>query len=462
MLTTYTDLDKCSNDEAKRISFVQQAINAFKESEEYKIADKAMKYYNGLNPEIAAVEKIVYDMKGIAHQDLVTPNNKIRNGYFPLIIDEAVSHLLANGISFSTPSKKDKLGADFDDVTKRIYREALICRCSYGYFNGERTIKLPYLNTRQVIDDYTGDLRAAVFFSQIEDNKPLVVTLYENDGFTEYVQEDGKAMTVRQEKRPYSYNVMYNNAEGEYFQWSDQQKSYLPIVPMYSPRKQSMIVGSLEILVALDLMASQLVNNVSQSELIYWVLKNYGGMDDIADANFIVNLLKTHIIHVDEGGSAEPHQIQVPFEANNAAYARLKAQLFENMRGVNHEVMDAGNLTATAINSAYSRLRNFSGLAESDVFDYVRGIMKLANIDDNEKFTVEYNETINASEAIQNTIASAQWLGEEATTEKLVMLNGLGDKLEKIQKQKAAEQLAQFQLLNAQNNAQGGSDGLEV
>lgn len=461
-MLTYSDLLKCGDDDSKRIDFITQAIDDFKRSDDYKTADKAMKYYKGLNPEIVAVEKIIYDMQGIAHQDIVSPNNKIRNGYFPLIIDEAVSHLLANGVSFSTPSDKEKLGADFDDVTKNIYCEALICKCSYGFFNGEKTIKLPYLQTVQIIDDYSGALRACIFFSQIASDKPLLATLYEEDGFTEYVQEVDKPMEVKANKKPYAYTVMSNAAEGEYFQWSDQQKSYLPIIPMYSPKKQSMIVGNLEILIALDLMASQLVNNVSQSELIYWVLKNYGGMDSVDDANFIINIMKSHMLHVQDDGSAEPHQIQVPFEANNAAFARLKAQLFENMRGVNHEIMDAGNLTATAINSAYSRLRNFSGLAESNVFEYVRGIMKLANIDDNEVITVEYNETINASEGIQNVIASAPWLGEKATTEKLAMLNGLGDKLQEIEEEKAAQQLEQIQLFAAQNEPQATEGATEV
>ncbi|WP_303834704.1 phage portal protein [Ruminococcus flavefaciens] len=449
-MLTYSDFVKCGDDESKIITFIEQAINDFKNSKNYKIADRAMKYYKGENPDIAAIEKIIYDMKGIAHQDLVSPNNKIRNGYYPLIIDEAVSHLLANGVSFSTPSKKEKLGADFDDVTKHIYCEALNCGCSYGFFNGEKTIKLPYLQTIQIVDDYSGALRVCIFFSQIAIDKPLMVTLYEKDGFTEYVKENNEGMKVKTPKQPYSYKVLSNIAEGDYYQWTEEQISDLPIIPMYAPKKQSMIIGSLEILIALDLMASQLVNNVSQAELIYWVLKNYGGMDDIADASFIINLIKSHVIHVDDEGSAEPHQLQVPFEANNAAFARLKSMLFENMRGVNHEVMDAGNLTATAINSAYSRLRNFSGLAESDVFEYIRGIMELANIDSNETFTVEYNETINATEGINNAIASAQWLGDEATTEKLVMLNGLGDKLEEIQKQRAAEQIKQF--------SQGGNE----
>ena len=450
-MLSYSDLIKCGDDEEKRITFLQNAITNFKNSDNYKIADKAWKYYNGLNPEIAAVEKIIYDMKGIAHQDLVSPNNKIRNGYFPLIIDEAVSHLLANGVSFTNPKKKDKLGVNFDDVTKSIYRESLICGCSYGYFDGDNTIRLPYMQTIQLIDDYTGTLRACIFFSQIDKNKPLVITLYEKNGYSEYVQEVGEPLRLKTPRMPYAYSVISSIAEGDY-QWEEDQESDLPIFPMYSPRKQSMIIGSLEILIALDLMASQLVNNVSQSELIYWVLKNYGGMDDISDANFIINIMKSHILHVDDNGSAEPHQVQVPFEANNAAYVRLKAQLFENMRGVNHEVMDAGNLTATAINSAYSRLRNFSGLAESCVFDYIRGILRIAHIDENETFTVEYNETINASEAINNTIASAPYLSEEAVTEKLAVLNGLGDKLPEIIKQRQAEQMMQF------NPSQGANE----
>lgn len=455
-LLTYSDLQKCGDDEEKRITFITNAITDFKNSDNYKIADKAMKYYKGLNPEIAAVEKIIYDMKGIAHQDLVSPNNKIRNGYFPLIIDEAVSHLLTNGVSFTNTSKKDKLGVNFDDVTKGIYREALICGCSYGYFDGDKTIRLPYLNTVQIVDDYTGRLRACIFFTQIDTNKPLVVTLYEKEGYSEYVQEVGEPLKLKTQRTPYDYTAISSEAEGVY-QYQEEQESDLPIFPMYSPKKQSMIVGSLEILVALDLMASQLVNNVSQSELVYWILKNYGGMDDIADANFIVNLMKTHIIHVNDDGEATPHQIQVPFEANNAAYVRLKSQLFENMRGVNHEVMDAGNLTATAINSAYSRLRNFSGLAESCVFEYIRGILRIAGIDENETFTVEYNETINASEAIQNVIQSAQYFDTETITEKLAMLNGLGDKIDVILENKKKEDLALFQ---AQQALQGGTNAL--
>ena len=452
-MLTYNDLLKCGDNEQERIQFIEQAIREQKASNTYRIAERAMAYYNGENPDIAEYEKYVYDLKGIAHRDKISANSKIRNGYYPLIIDEAVSHLLANGVGFEHEKDKEKLGVDFDDTIKKIYREALVCGVSYGFYNGEKTIHIPYLQFAPVLDDYTGRLRAGIYWTQIDQKKPLTVYFYEQDGFTIYVQEYGEEMKIAKEKQSYIVDYIENEAEGKYYV-ENSSSSYLPIYPLYNLTGKSNIIGSLEILIALDLMASQLVNNVSQAEIVYWILKNYGGMDNIADANFIVNLMKSHILHVDDDGDATPHQITVPFEANDAAYARLKAMLFENLRGVNHEIMDAGNLTATAINSAYSRLRNFSGLIESNVFDFIRGLLRIAGIDEEETFTFEYNETINTTEAINNVIASAQWLGDTATTEKLALLNGLGDKIDEIMKEKSAEELANFN-----EDAQGsGSD----
>lgn len=462
-MLTLNDLKKCGDNEERRIVFIEQAITDFKRSDEYKIAEKATAYYRKENPDIAAVEKIIYDMQGMAHTDYVSPNHKIRNAFFPLIIDEAVSHLLANGVTFADPKKKELLGANFDDVLKKLFCEAMVCRCSYAYYDkaSKRIIQLPYLNFVQVKEDYSGYIGAGIYFTQIDDTKPLTVYLYEADGYTIYVQEPGESLKLAQNKKPYVTNYKANLAEGRY-EIGTENSSILPIYPLYNLNNQSSIIGNLEILIALDIMMSELCNNVSQSELVYWVLKNYGGMDDIADANFVVNLLKTHVIHVEEDGEATPHQINVPVEANTAAYVRLKSQLFENMRGVNHEVLNSGNLTATAINSAYSRLRNFSAMIESNVFDFIRGILRIAGEDDDVTFSVEYNETINPTEAIQNILASAPYLSEEAVTKKLIALNGLNDMQESILEQRETEAMERMSLTDVQNAAQDGSEGIEV
>lgn len=459
---THNDLLKCGDDDTKRIAFIEQAINDFKRSDAYKTADIAMKYYRKENPDIEAVEKVIYDMKGIAHQDLISPNAKLRCCYFPNILNESCAHLLTNGIGFNNEDNKALLGEDFDDTLKEIYTDALICGASYGYYgesDGEKTVlNLKFLNTIPILDDYTGRPKDYIYFTQIDTDKPLCVSLFEPDGCTEYIQEESEAMKISKKKEPYSYSATWNDVEGVYS--TSDESTEIPIYPLYNINNESMIVGVREDLAALDLMASQLVNNVSQAELVYWVLKNYGGMDDIADANFIVNLIKSHVIHVDDDGSAEPHQITVPFEANNAAYNRIKQIIFDNLCGVNHETLEAGNLTATAIAAAYSKQRNYSAMMESRVFKFLRGILKIAGVTERERFTVEYYETINATEAIQNAVVSAPYLGDTETTKRLAILNGSGERIEEIMKEKAAEQIAQFS--STQDNADGGSDGLEV
>lgn len=460
-MLTHSDLVKCGDDETKRIEFIEQAMNDFRTSQEYKTAQRSIAYDRKENPDIATVEKIVYDMQGIAHKDLVSANHKIRNGYYPLIIGEAVSHLLANGVTFSNPENKKKLGKDFDDVLKKIYRDALVCRRSYGMWNGEKVIHLPYMNTIYIPDDYNGELTDAIYFTQLASDKPLVVHLYEPDGFSVYASEDNKPLSLLQSKKAYTNYYRKNEAEGKY-DIKTENSSKLPIITLNNLNEQSSLIGNLEILIAIDIIMSELCNNVSQAELVYWVLKNYGGMDDIADANFVINLLKTHVIHVNDDGEATPHQITVPVDANNAAYIRLKALLFENMRGANHEILSAGNLTATQIKAAYSRLREFSGEMESKVFEFIRGILDIAGIGDDESFSVEYNEPINATEEINNTIASAPWLGEKATTKKLAALNGLSDELDEIEKDKEAAAMERMSLIAAQNDAQGDSEGVKV
>ena len=435
------------------------AIAQFKCSEDYQNADISYKYYRKENPDIAKVEKIVYDMKGIAHKNEFSPNAKLRCCYYPEIINEHTAHLLTNGIGFEHEGCRDKLGADFDDVLKDIYTDALLCGTSYGYYVADEKkphiVWLKYMNTVAILDDYSGKPAAYIYFTQIASEKPLCVALFEPEGVTEYVREYGEQMKVKSERRTYTERYLSNEVEGKFFV-QEAQSSAIPVFPLYALNKKSCIVGVRENVAAMDLMASQLVNNVSEAELVYWILKNYGGMDDIADSNFIVNLVKSHVIHVDDDGSAEPHQISVPFEANSTAYARIKQLVYDNLSGVNPETLSAGNLTATAIAAAYSKQRNFSAKMESEVLKFVRGILSIAKMDSDEKLTTEYYETINVSETIQNAIASAPWLGEEETIKRLAILNGSGDRVKEIIEQRKEEQLEQFGMLQ-----QASQDGLQ-
>lgn len=456
---TFQDLEKYSVDEASKIEFVKLAIQEHMSSPEYRMASKAIAYYRHENPDIAAFEKVVYDFLGIAHKDTFSTNHKLANAYYPLIIDMGTSHLLANGIGFENIELKEKLGANFDKVIKDIFTDARNCGVSYGFYNGEKLIHFKFREFKAMPDEETDVIRAGIRFTQIDENKPLIAVLYEEDGYTEYVQPKDGEMQFRKGadgktgKRRYNGVQYANELQGVYETDTDEQ-SALPIYPLYNIQRQSAIAGNINILAAIDMINSGFINNVSEADMIYWILNGYNGMDAIDDANFLVHLMKNHVAHTEnEEQSITPHQVNVQYAANETGAARLKRMLFDNMRGVLTETLAAGNLTATAIASAYSAQRLNSGLLEDEVREFMQGIFHIMGEEETEKISFSYYETINSTESIANVLQSAQYLGESVTTRLIASLNGVIDDLPDIEKEKAAEDLKRFNL-----NKQGVMD----
>ena len=137
-------------------------------------------------------------------------------------------------------------------------------------------------------------------------------------------------------------------------------------------------------------------------------------------------------------------QITTPFEANDTAAVRLKRLLFESMGAVDTETLKAGNLTATAINAAFHDMRLNSANMEYEVIEFIQGICRIAGLPENVALSFTYFETVNETEAIQNVIASAPYIGDEATTRKICETLGMSDDFENIQKQKTAESFERF------------------
>lgn len=451
----------CGDDEELRKDFVLRAINEHRNSPEYKAAIRSEKYYKHQNPDIEAIQKIIYDMQGKAHTDTFSPNHKLANNYYFVILAQSVSYLLANGVAFKDENVKRKLGANFDGVLRKIFEDAKNSGVGYGFYTGEKVVQFKFNEFKAIPDDYTSVIKAGVRFTQIDDSKPLMATLYEIEGYTEYKQEldnDGKPKPLEmigEPRRRYNTKIIYNDANGVYEE-TGENFSVLPIYPLYNLNRQSELIGNLEILIALDIVMSNLINNVSQGELIYWVLKNYGGMDDIADANFIINLLKTKIVHINDNGEATPHTIQVPVEASAEAIAQLRKLLFDNLMGVDTERLSGGSLTATEIKSAYSNLKTKSNLCEYEVREFINGIMRIAGIDENEPYHFTPDGLINTSEELQNVLSAYNVLGDEATTKKVCELLGMIDDYESIMKSKAAEDLSYFTDMRTENGTEYG------
>lgn len=438
-MLTYEDLLALGQYEGNRMRFVLDVINEHKSSAAYKKAAAAMKYYRGENPTIGAYEKIIYDQLGKAHVDMWTANHKIASQFFPFVIDQEVSYLLGNGVRFGNDATKGKLGDAFDENVQDATELARVCGTSFGFWNLDHVDVFSFLEFAPLYGEETGALMAGVRWWQIDPQKPLRATLYEPDGYTEYIQRSGEEMAVLREKRSYKLTVTHSEADGE-IDANGENYNGFPIVPLYGDKnRQSALTGKQNTVDALDLACSNMVNNCDEGNLIYWVLTNCGGMDDLDDAKFLERLKTTHIVHADgdAGATATAQSVEAPFNGTQTTIDMLTKRLYADFQAFDASAVTASNQSATAIKASYIPLDLKCDKIERQVTRWILGILKLAGIDD--KPTYQRNQLINKTEETQNIIMQASYLDEEYVREKLLAINGDIDQLEEITKRIDAE-----------------------
>lgn len=440
---TYQDLALLGGDEKARIAFISSAINAHKSSQAYKTAAAAEQYYQGENPTIMQYEKLVYDLMGRAHRDLYTANHKIASRFFGFVVDQEVSYLLGNGVSFGEDKTKEKLGADFDQQVMRAAREALIGGTSFGIWAEGRMLVFPLTEFVPLYDEENGMLRAGIRWWQIDTGKPMRATLYEEDGYTEFLQKRNEELKVFEPKRP--YRIIVRKAEiGEAEVLPGEPYPGLPIAPLKNGDKAlSELVGKQNTVDALDLASSSMVNGVDEGSLIFWVLTNCGGMDQMDDARFIESLKTIHVAHTsgDGGEKVEAHPIETPFEGTSATIDMLRKKLYEDFQAFDASAVTAGQQTATAIKASYVPLDLKTDKFEAYVTAFILRLLELAGIKDKPSYT--RNQIVNRNEEVQTLLLAAQYYDEEYIVQKLLTINGDADQYEELMRRKAAEEIDQ-------------------
>ena len=443
-MKTYQDLQECGEDEAARIAFIRGAIADHKNSAIYKTAVDARLYYDGENPSINHYEKLLYDMQGRAHQDMYTANHKIASPFFGFVVNQEVSYLLGNGVTFQEESNKKKLGRDIDQRVSQAAEYALIGGVSFGFWNLDHVVVFEITEFVPLYDEENGALAAGIRWWQVDPDKPLRCTLYEMDGFTEYKQDKGKDMAILQEKRTYKLRITGTDLDSTKIYQGENYPTF-PIVPLKNNRAcKSELRGKRNTVDALDLACSNMVNNVDEGNLLYWALVNCDAMDDLDDAAFLQRIKMTHVVHVDggEGASAEPHSIEAPFNGTEATIDMLEKKLYQDFQAFDASAVQAGNQTATAIKASYVPLDLKTDKFENQVTEFINGILVLAGIDDEPTYT--RNRIINTQEEIQSVLLAAPYVTQEYLTRKLLTILGDADMLEDILTELAAEDLGKF------------------
>ena len=443
-MKSYQDLIDVGANEAARMAFVFSAIKEHKGTTPYIVALDAEQYYRGLNPRITKYEKIIYDMRGDAHVDKWTPNHKIASNFFNFAITQENQYLLGNGATFTKDDTKDKLGKDFDEQLQDLGKKALVGGVAFGFFNLDHIDAFSLLEFAPLYDEENGALRAGIRFWQVDSDKPMRATLYEEDGYTDYIKALDKS-AILHEKRPYKLKVRTSEADGEEIYDGENYPTF-PIVPLWgNDKKQSELVGRQGTIDAFDLLNSNLVNNLDEANYIYWVLTNCGGMDEMDDAKFIEQLKTSHVAHADgdSGATAEAHTIEAPYQASETAIQTIQRRLYEDFMCLDVNSLSASSKTATEIRAAYQPLDSKCDMYEYCVISFVQKILELAGIDDTVTFT--RSKIVNKSEEINMLLAAQAYLDDETLVEQVCAILGIGDKVDEILRKRQKEEQSRFE-----------------
>ena len=448
-ILTYNDLLEIGENERDRMDFVMDAIREHKGSDLYKTAYDAELYYKHQNPTIMRFQKFVYNQFGQKVPDIWSPNNKIASNWYNYFTTQAVSYLLGNGVTFKNDANKKKLGKDFDKRVQDVATHAKNGGVAFGFWNLDHLECFDLTEFVPIYDEDDGCLKAGIRFWQIDDSKPLRATLYELDGYTDYIKKRDKDIDVLAKKRAYTQIVRKNDIEGETI-LDGAPPAGFPIVPLWNINRQSDIVGNRGTIDAYDLMVSGLINNVSDGEFIYWILKNCGGMDSVDDARFIEQLKLTRVAHADgdDGASVEAHNVNVEFQATAEALDRLTNQLYADFMALKVQDVSAGSVTATQIQAAYEPINQKTDQFEYQVTEFINGILALAGIEDEPTYT--RSQMSNQSEMLEMVLQAAEYLDDEYVTTKILTLLGDADKEQEVLKRKDAESADRYKQMEAE------------
>ena len=441
-MKTYQDfLEVAEKSDRDRMEFVLAAINDHKNSDLYQQEKIAREYDEHRNVTIITVQKLLYTLSGKAIPDNYSANYKLRSAFFPIFMRQETQYLLSNGVILKNAENKKRLGRKFDNQIQDLARSALVGGVAYGFWNLDHLEVFTALEFVPLLDEENGSLRAGIRFWQVAANKPLRATLYEPDGFTQFIRRSGKEMEILAPKRGYISVEASSEVDGtEILEY--QNYPGFPIIPMYGNRaRQSELVGKREAIDCYDLIKSGFADTVDDASIIYWTISNAGGMDEIDMARFKETMRRIGVGLVDDDGAkAEAHTLTIPVEAREALLSRLSDDLYRDFQMLDTTKIQGGQKTATEITAAYQQMDNKVDEFEYCVGDFLYQLFALIGIDDEPTFT--RSKIVNQLEQTQMVLLAASYLDDETILSKLPWLTQ--EEIANILKRKSAEELERY------------------
>lgn len=454
MSKTYQDFVK-AKEKGKVVEFIRDAITEYKASKEYKIALDADEYEAERNVTIVKFVKMIFTATGEKVEDFTSANSKMASNFFHKLTTQRCSYSLGNGISFPTAQRtmidgkaktvdsvKQKLGKKFDNVLFNAAKNALLHGVSFLMWNYNHAEFFKMTEFVPLYDEDDGKLKAGFRFWSLDWNhKPVIVVVYEPDGYTKYRTRKGSTgldLVVAEEKRGYIKTVSHTDADGDVVTGYSNYSAF-PIVPLYGNKnKQSDLVGMRGKIDVYDLVNSGFADTVQECSEIYWIISNAMGMKDDEVQKFRDRLKLQHIAVADTDNSPVTAQTQeIPVTANETLLNRTRSQIYEDYGAIDVHTIAAG-ATNDHIDAAYQSMDDEADDFEYQIIEAVQAILELMGIDDVPIF--HRNKVSNQKEQTETVMLAADHLDEETLLKKLPFLTP--DEVMEVNERKQAEMIA--------------------
>ena len=414
-MRTFQDLQIAGDKQA----FTFSAISDYKSSEAYKNALEGIAYSTGKNTAITSYQNLLYTLTGEAVPDNYSANHKCASNFLQRLTCQLSSYLLSNGVQFEKEESKYKIDDDLDTKLLQAVQSALVQGCSYGFWNNDHVDYFTASEFCPLFDEETGALRAGIRFWQISSEKPLRATLYEEDGYTEYIKIKGEIKALK-EKTAYKLIIAHTEADGMRIV-DGQNYDRFPIVPLYpNPNKISELQPIKAQIDAFDLIKSGFANDLDDASMIYWTINNAGGMNDIDLKKFIERMKVVKAAAVDDDAKAEAHTIDVPYQSRETYLNRLEKDINKDFMALDVEIISSGNVTATQIKAAYEPMSEKADRLEACIIEHLKALMSFAGVDDYPRF--RRSQLSNEMEQTQMVMMCANILDTQTILEHLPFL----------------------------------------
>lgn len=441
-MLTYQDLTLAGTDETARMDFVRRAISWHCSTPLYKTAVTAWEYFCGRNTTIRRYEKTLVNALGQIIPDRWSPNHKSASNFFNIFETQLSQYLLANGPTWGKADTAAKLGANFDTKLSEAGLQALIGGVSFGFWDSKQLHVFRVTEFVPLFDEENGSLSAGVRFWRLDPRKPLRATLYELDGYTDYIwreevdkngvstgRESGQVMHA---KRPYIIVAKGDakDVEDGTLEYEGLNFPAFPIVPLYgNVQHESELVQMREKIDAYDLILNGFENDLDNAQ-IYWILKGADGMNQEDMRQFLQQLHTLQVANPSNGQEVQAVTVNIPYEARQQLLHSLETRLYKDAQAMDPSTIVSGAATATQIRAAYEPLNTKADQFEYRVLDFLQGILTVAGLEDKASFV--RSMVMNIQEEIQSLVMAAQFLSDDYITRRILRVLGDGDQFDSV------------------------------